>query len=299
MCSILLRQPSDLVDLFFNLQTLQVVKVWFMALESAVDIVLPRVHRLPHLLRFAFRLKCIKLYIGNGNANVLIWQLHFKLHRMLWIFQYSEFGPSFSILALETDLGLPLEDDHSATFIPSGQEISSLVKFHRRDDISWEEQFNKNRLATTVTKRIEKMKQRNYLEWWNAESNARWCLKELVQSYQPLLWHHKFPWCAITGFRTFSNIVSQKSVVDFGTLSVLAHLKLREGDPPVRPSWGKGSSLCSRSPPRLRPCCYGLAEWPGTRHPGKTAGRKKTRRGGDGDAGNTKMVEDVKQGGRG
>lgn len=48
---------------------------------------------------------------------------------------------------METDLGLPLEDDHSATFIPSGQEISSLVKFHCRDDISWEEQFNKKRLA--------------------------------------------------------------------------------------------------------------------------------------------------------
>lgn len=37
-------------------------------------------------------------------------------------------------------------------------------------------------------------------------------------------------------FCTFSNIVSQKGVVDLGTLSVLAHLKLREGDPPVRPS---------------------------------------------------------------
>lgn len=43
------------------------------------------------------------------------------------------------MLSLETDLGLPLEDDHSATFIPSGQEISSLVKFHCRDDISWED----------------------------------------------------------------------------------------------------------------------------------------------------------------
>lgn len=57
MCSILLWQPSDLVDLFFNLQALQVVKVWLMALECAIDIVLPRVHRLPHLLWFAVRLK--------------------------------------------------------------------------------------------------------------------------------------------------------------------------------------------------------------------------------------------------
>lgn len=70
MCGILLWQPSDLVDLFFNLQTLQVVKVWLMALESAVDIVLPRVHRFPHLLWFAFRLKCTKLCISNVNRNI-------------------------------------------------------------------------------------------------------------------------------------------------------------------------------------------------------------------------------------
>lgn len=41
---------------------------------------------------------------------------------------------------------------------------------------------------------------------------------------------------------TFSDVVSQEGVVDFGALSVLAHLKLREGDPPVRPSWGEGSN---------------------------------------------------------
>lgn len=67
--SILLRQPSDLVDLFFNLQTLQVVKVWLVALECAVDIILPRVRRLPHLLWFSFRLKqqasAIQLKCGN------------------------------------------------------------------------------------------------------------------------------------------------------------------------------------------------------------------------------------------
>lgn len=56
MCCILLWQPSDLVDFLFNLQTLQVVKVRLVALECAVDIVLPRVPRLPHLLRFSFRL---------------------------------------------------------------------------------------------------------------------------------------------------------------------------------------------------------------------------------------------------
>lgn len=56
MCRVLLGQPSDLVDLLFNLQTLQVVKVRLVALECAVDIVLPRVPRLPHLLQFPFGL---------------------------------------------------------------------------------------------------------------------------------------------------------------------------------------------------------------------------------------------------
>lgn len=41
MCCVLLRQPSDLVDFFLYLQTLQVVKVRLVALERAVDIVLP------------------------------------------------------------------------------------------------------------------------------------------------------------------------------------------------------------------------------------------------------------------
>lgn len=50
MCCILLWQPSDLVDFFFNFQTLQVVKVRLVALKRAVDIVLPRVPRLPHLV---------------------------------------------------------------------------------------------------------------------------------------------------------------------------------------------------------------------------------------------------------
>lgn len=40
MCSILLRQPSDLIDLLLNLQTLKVIKLRLMALECAVDIVL-------------------------------------------------------------------------------------------------------------------------------------------------------------------------------------------------------------------------------------------------------------------
>lgn len=40
VCSILLRQPSDLIDLLLDLQTLKVVKLRLMALECAVDIVL-------------------------------------------------------------------------------------------------------------------------------------------------------------------------------------------------------------------------------------------------------------------
>lgn len=38
---ILLRKPFDLVDLLLNLQTLQVVKLRLVALECAVNIVLP------------------------------------------------------------------------------------------------------------------------------------------------------------------------------------------------------------------------------------------------------------------
>ena len=41
---------------------------------------------------------------------------------------------------------------------------------------------------------------------------------------------------AMTVCSTFSDVVSQEGVVDFGALSVLAHLKLKEGDPPARPS---------------------------------------------------------------
>lgn len=37
---VLLRQPSDLVDLLLNLKALQVVKLRLMALEGAVDVVL-------------------------------------------------------------------------------------------------------------------------------------------------------------------------------------------------------------------------------------------------------------------
>ena len=38
---ILLGQPSDLVDLLLDLQTLQVVELGFVALEGAVHVVLP------------------------------------------------------------------------------------------------------------------------------------------------------------------------------------------------------------------------------------------------------------------
>ena len=40
MCSVLLRQPSDLIDLLLDLQTLKVVELGLMALKGAIDIVL-------------------------------------------------------------------------------------------------------------------------------------------------------------------------------------------------------------------------------------------------------------------
>lgn len=40
VCRVLLGQPSDLIDLLLNLQTLKVVELGLMALKSAVDIVL-------------------------------------------------------------------------------------------------------------------------------------------------------------------------------------------------------------------------------------------------------------------
>lgn len=40
VCGILLRQPSDLIDLLLDLQTLKVVKLRLMALEGAVDVIL-------------------------------------------------------------------------------------------------------------------------------------------------------------------------------------------------------------------------------------------------------------------
>lgn len=46
MCSVLLRQPSDLIDLLLDLQTLKVVEFGLMALKCAVDIVLSLGERL-------------------------------------------------------------------------------------------------------------------------------------------------------------------------------------------------------------------------------------------------------------
>ena len=41
MIAICLPQPPDFVDFFFNFQTFQIVKFWFMTLEGAVDVILP------------------------------------------------------------------------------------------------------------------------------------------------------------------------------------------------------------------------------------------------------------------
>lgn len=46
MCCILLRQPSNLVDLLLNLEAFQVVKLRLVALEGAVNVVLSTALRL-------------------------------------------------------------------------------------------------------------------------------------------------------------------------------------------------------------------------------------------------------------
>lgn len=64
---ILLRKPSDFVDLLLDLQTLQVVKLWFVALECAVNIVLSSTLRLAltlqekHRSKSTVRLTCFLL----------------------------------------------------------------------------------------------------------------------------------------------------------------------------------------------------------------------------------------------
>lgn len=40
MGGILLREPLDLVDFLLYLQTLEIVELWLVALESAVDVIL-------------------------------------------------------------------------------------------------------------------------------------------------------------------------------------------------------------------------------------------------------------------
>lgn len=64
---VLLREPSDFVDLLLDLQTLQVVKLWFVALECAVNIVLSSTLRLAltlwekHRSKSTVRLTCFLL----------------------------------------------------------------------------------------------------------------------------------------------------------------------------------------------------------------------------------------------
>lgn len=50
--SILLRKPFDLVDLLLDLQTLQIVELRLVALECAVNIILPPTLRLTLTLRW-------------------------------------------------------------------------------------------------------------------------------------------------------------------------------------------------------------------------------------------------------
>ena len=36
-------QPANLVNLLFNFQTFEIIKLWFVALEGAINIVLPTI----------------------------------------------------------------------------------------------------------------------------------------------------------------------------------------------------------------------------------------------------------------
>lgn len=38
-----------------------------------------------------------------------------------------------------TDLWLPLENHDAATLVPSGEEVSGIVEFNRRDDVGCQE----------------------------------------------------------------------------------------------------------------------------------------------------------------
>lgn len=71
MSSILLGQPSDLVDLLLNFKALQVVKLRFMALKSAVNIVFSTALRL--ILTLKKQQQQSKGHVRYDNAKLQMW----------------------------------------------------------------------------------------------------------------------------------------------------------------------------------------------------------------------------------
>lgn len=126
MCGILLWQPSDLVDLLLYLQTLQVIKVRFVTLKRAVDVVLSRVPHLACFLCHALGLKGAEKHFRNHFFTICI--------DALWRESCTQ---RVNITIRWPNLGFSLKDDHSATFIPCCQQVPCLVEFHCRDDIGW------------------------------------------------------------------------------------------------------------------------------------------------------------------
>ena len=61
-----LLDPADLVDFFLNLQTLEVVELWLVALEGAIDIVVTSEDRRRRNRRFGCTLK-------GGEGNIYIY----------------------------------------------------------------------------------------------------------------------------------------------------------------------------------------------------------------------------------
>ena len=96
---VLAPKPPDLVDLFFNFQALQVVKLRLVALERAVQVVL------------AFAL-----------ANALALKRNIEFALLIRNFSCSRDNKA------DTNPGFPLKDDHSAAFIPSCNEIAIVVE---------------------------------------------------------------------------------------------------------------------------------------------------------------------------
>lgn len=150
MCGVLLRQPADLIDLFLNLQTLKVVKLWLMALEGAVHVILSLGKRFSLTLLHTNKKRKIKqsliLECGKNSGSK-------KTARFGTADTAEDPGGHGAFITplilsallnllsvLCAHLRLPLEDDYAAPFVPCGQELSCVVELNSGDDISWRKQ---------------------------------------------------------------------------------------------------------------------------------------------------------------